>query len=91
MIITGASYQDAVMAIDLGSHQSVRDFASAFRSIAGAPAMLLNSSSQPTTRSSNHQPVLLPKHWYGGRGRVTNNEARASRLWDLGERMVGLG
>ena len=43
MIITGASYQDAVMAIDLGSQ---------------------------------------PK---------ANNEARAGRLWDLSERMVGLG
>ncbi|CAM5796582.1 hypothetical protein RFUL19S_04359 [Rhizobacter fulvus] len=39
-------------------------------SIAGMPAMLLNRSHQPTTRSSNLQPGLLPQHWYGGWGQV---------------------
>lgn len=118
----------AVMAIDLGSQQSVRDFVSAFRSIFVMPAVLLNSSNQATTRSSNLQPGFLPKHWYGAEGgrsadfvadgafsqcgvhwswgnrqkagrqafsqalaAKASNEARASRLWDLSERMVGLG
>ena len=44
------------------------------------PAMLLGSSHQQTTRSSNLQPGLLPKHWYGKRGQVNFNELMGSQI-----------
>ena len=36
------------------------------------PAMLLDTSPQQATRSSNLQPGLLPNHWYGDWGQVNH-------------------
>ena len=36
--------------------------------------MLLDTSPQQATRSSNLQPGLLPNHWYGDWGQVTGDK-----------------